>query len=205
MSDMMATLSSFPTALWSVLLGVVLVYWLASLLGMVDDWDISDFQHVDGHTEGMGDLAGKLMALGLGGVPFSLVLSIYALFGWLFSALIQQYLLWLPGWIHYVVGVGILLLSGILALPCTALLLRPLRGLFVIHGAARKADLVGQLCKISTMTVDEQFGRAEVRGSGAPFNIRVAASSPNALIKGSQALILEYDAVLDVYTIQEID
>lgn len=209
MDQLIETMTTFPTAIWTVLLGVVILYWLASLLGMVDDWPIGHSHSADlnlpGHGEGMGDWAGKLMALGLGGVPFSIVLSIYTLCAWLFSAVVQQFFLWLPHLLHYFLGAGLLLLSGTLAIPCTALLLRPMRGLFVTHTAQHKIALVGQACKISTMTVDESFGRAEVAANGAPLNIRVAASSPNNLGKGSLAVILDYDAVRDIYVIAPLD
>jgi hypothetical protein len=209
MDQLIATMTTFPTAIWTVLLGVVVLYWLASLLGMVDDVHFGHTHSVDlpahGHAEGVGDWAGKLMALGLGGVPFSIVLSIYTLSAWLFSAVIQQYFLWLPNVLHYLLGVGLLVVSGALAIPCTAVMLRPLRGLFATHTAQHKLALVGQVCKISTMSVDEQFGRAEVATHGAPFNIRVTAPSPNALAKGSVALILDYDAAQDKYAIAPLD
>ena len=201
---MLATITGFPTAIWTVLLGVVLLYWFAAMLGMVDD---SHFHpHAEAHSDGhgLGDLAGKLMALGLGGVPFSIVVSVYVLFGWLFSALAHQYLLWLPSLMHYLIGALILLLSGALALPCTAWLLRPLRGLFVTHGATHKASLIGLACKITTLHVDEGFGRAEIAANGAPLNIRVCAATPNALQKGSLAVTLDYDAAKDIYTVAAI-
>ncbi|WP_157670913.1 ubiquinone biosynthesis protein [Chitinibacter sp. GC72] len=206
MDQFIATISTFPTAIWTVILGVVLVYWLASLLGMVDDWHVGQYTELDmpGHGDG-GDWAAKLMALGLGGVPFSLVLSIYALSGWLFSALVQQYFLWLPNLLHYLLGAGLFLVCSALAIPCTALVLRPLRGLFVTHTATSKLALVGRACKISTMSVDEYFGRAEVAANGAPLNIRVCAASPNTLVKGSAAVILDYDPALDVYAVAALE
>ncbi len=209
MDQLIETMTTFPTAIWTVLVGVVILYWLASLLGMVDDWHIGHSHSVDlnlpGHAEGVGDWAGKLMALGLGGVPFSIVLSIYTLSAWLFSAVVQQYFLWLPSVLHYLLGIGLFLVCGALAIPCTAVMLRPLRGLFVTHTAQHKLALVGRACKISTMTVDEHFGRAEVAANGTPLNIRVAAFSPNNLAKGSLAVILDYDAVRDIYAIAPLE
>ena len=209
MDQLIETMTTFPTAIWTVLLGVVILYWLASLLGMIDDVHFGQSHSMDlpahGDAEGMGDWAGKLMAIGLGGVPYSIVLSIYTLSAWLFSAVIQQYFLWLPNLLHYLLGAGLLLLSAALALPCTALLLRPLRGLFVTHSAQHKIALVGQSCKISTMSVDEHFGRAEVATNGAPLNISVTAASPNSLGKGSLAVILDYDVVRDQYAIAPLD
>ncbi|WP_211243512.1 hypothetical protein [Chitiniphilus eburneus] len=64
MGSALDTIASFPTAIWTVLLGVVLVYWLAAMLGLVD----IDALDVDGDLGEFVDLSGKLMALGLGGV-----------------------------------------------------------------------------------------------------------------------------------------
>ncbi|KAF0813880.1 hypothetical protein IGB42_01559 [Andreprevotia sp. IGB-42] len=208
MDRLIETATTFPTAIWTVLLGVALLYWLASLLGMADDaLHLHHGGHAEMHADGheMGDFAAKLMALGLGSVPFSIVITLISLYGWLFSALAHQYLLWLPTVLHYALGAVLLLVSFALALPATAITLRPLRGLFVTHNAVSKAVLVGSVCRISTQSVDEKFGRAEVASGGAPFNIRIAASSPNTLARGHHALITDYDASRDVYTVVAVD
>ncbi|WP_028454336.1 hypothetical protein [Chitinilyticum litopenaei] len=208
MDSLIATITTFPTAIWTVLLGVALLYWLASLIGLVDDaLHVQHHAHAELHADGheMGDFAAKLMAMGLGGVPFSLVVTLIALYGWLTSALVHQFLLWLPPLLHYLVGAVLLLASFALSLPATAITLRPLRGLFVTHNAINKAVLVGSVCKVSTQSVDEKFGRAEVASGGAPFNIRISATSPNALAKGSKALITDYDATSDTFTVTELD
>lgn len=208
MDRLIETISTFPTAIWTVLLGVALLYWLASLLGLVDDaLHFHHHGHAELHADGheMGDFAAKLMAMGLGGVPFSLVVTLIALYGWLASALVHQFLLWLPLLLHYLLGAVLLLVSFAFALPATAITLRPLRGLFVTHNAINKAVLVGSVCKVSTQSVDEKFGRAEVASGGAPFNIRISAASPNALARGSRALITDYDAASDTFTVTEFD
>ncbi|XZG71596.1 ubiquinone biosynthesis protein [Chitinibacteraceae bacterium HSL-7] len=198
MDRMIATLTGFPTAIWTVLLGVATLYWIASLAGMVDDGvDMSA-------DSGLGDIAAKLTALGLGQVPLSIVFTLYTLTGWLVSALVHQYLLWLPALLHYALGAVLLLASAAVAIPVTAVALRPLRRLFVTHNATGKAELVGQFCTITTQQVDSGFGRAEIRGSGMPYNIRVSCPAPNTLARGHQAVITDYDAGRDCYTVAEV-
>ncbi|GAA5786699.1 hypothetical protein GCM10007860_23080 [Chitiniphilus shinanonensis] len=202
MGSFLDTITCFPTAIWTVLLGVVLVYWLAAMLGLVD----IDAVDLDGEVGDFADLSGKLMALGLGGVPFSIVVSLIALVGWVVSGLAGQYLLaWLPDLLRYIAGVAVLLASAAVALPVTAMALRPMRGLFVTHNAISNPALVGSACRVLTLEVTERFGRAEVATGGAGINIRVRAATPNPLTKGSQAVIIDYDAGGGIYTIAAID
>ena len=52
-----------------------------------------------------------------------------------------------------------------------------------------------------TGRVDERFGRAEVATRGAGVNISVWADTPNGLVKGSVARIIEYDPERQRYLI----
>ncbi|MPM53892.1 hypothetical protein SDC9_100662 [bioreactor metagenome] len=134
--------------------------------------------------------------MGLNGVPFSVVLSLLVLVSWTVTCLAAMWLLPLvpTSLLRGIAGLAVMLVALALAIPVTARLIRPLRGLFVTHSAISNAALVGQECKVLTATVDEKFGRAEVATRGAPVNIRVWAETPNTLGKGSTARILDYDA-----------
>ena len=203
-------LSSFPSAVPTVLLAVLLIYWLLSMLGMIDMGDAIDL-HLDidaGHAshaghEGVPDLAGYLVALGLGGVPLSVAASVIVFFTWLFTALLHQYVLaWMPGGVvGAAAGVATLVLAAGLSLPVSARVLKPMRGLFVKHAARSNESLVGLDCRIVTQRVDQSFGRAEVEGDGLSLNIRVWAAVPNALGKNSRAVILAYDPATQQYEV----
>ena len=90
-------LSSYPTAIYSTLLLVVLIYWLAAIAGVVDfdhsqiDHDLDT--HVDNDASDISLVASWVLAMGLNGVPFSMVVSLLVFFGWLISALTGEYLL----------------------------------------------------------------------------------------------------------------
>ena len=195
---------SFPTAIYSVVLAVVLLYWLLAIVGVVD-FDHGHFHieihHADPHE--LGSLASVAVALGLDGVPFSIVISLITFFAWFASALAQEFVLpWvaLPP-VSWAAGVVVLVGAMVLAIPLTAISIRPLRRIFVTHRAASHASLVGLACRVVTTTVDENFGRAEVETRGVAHNIRICASTPNTLTKGSVARILEYDAVKGQFTV----
>jgi hypothetical protein len=88
--------TSFPSVIYSVLLGVVLVYWLLSLIGVVDIDSgpvIEAELHTDADADEIGDFASYLMALGLNGVPFSVVVSLLVLLSWTITCLAAMWLL----------------------------------------------------------------------------------------------------------------
>jgi hypothetical protein len=198
----------YPTVLLTALLGVVLFYWVLALVGLVDfeagGWDVDLDVQADGSIDDIGTLAGYVVAFGLNGVPFSVVVSLLVLFSWLLCCMAGMWVLPLvpTALLRFAAGTGALVASLALALPATARTIRPLRGLFVTHTAIQNAALVGQLCRVLTQTVDEKVGRAEVAQRGAGINIRVWARSPNTLAKGATARILEYDAAATRYLIE---
>jgi hypothetical protein len=202
--------SSFPSVIYTVLLGVVLVFWLLSLIGIVDldSGPVIEAElHTDADVDEIGDLASYLVALGLNGVPFSVVLSLLVLVSWTVTCLAAMWLLPLvpTSLLRIVAGLVVMLFALAVAIPVTARLIRPLRGLFVAHTAISNAALVGQACKVLTASVDEKFGRAEVAMRGASVNIRVWAETPNTLGKGSLARILDYDTAAARYLIAADD
>lgn len=206
MGSFFDAVTSYPTAIYTALLGAVLFYWVLALVGLVD-FDSSGFDldlQVDGAVNDIGSLAGFVIAFGLDGVPFSIVVSLLVLASWTLSCLAGMWLLPLvpTALLGFVAGTGVLLGSFALALPITARLLRPTRKLFVTHNAVSNGGLVGQPCVVTTSTVDEQFGYAEVRRRGAGLNVKVWARSPNTLTKGSNARLAEYDAAGERFLIE---
>ena len=198
-ASVLTAITSWPTMVYTVLLGVVLIYWVLALLGMVDfessgiDLDIDT--HADAHADDLGQIASYVVAMGLNGVPFSIVVSLLVLVGWLLTALASVLLLpWVPTeLLRWAAGAALLLVAGALSIVITAQLVRPLRGLFVTHAATSNASLVGQVCRVLTGVVDERQGRAEVAQRGASINIRVWAPSPNPFKRGDHALVTDYD------------
>jgi hypothetical protein len=200
--------TGYPTAVLTALLLVVLVYWLLALVGWVDfestGIDLEFAPQTEGEVGELSTLAGYAMALGLSGVPFSIVVSVLVLVAWTLSCLAGEWLMPLVPTLllQIVVGTGVLLLSVALAIFATALLVRPLRGLFVTHQAMGNASLVGQTCVVLSQRVDERHGHAEVAQRGANLQIHVHAATPNTLSKGTPACILEYDAAANRYLIR---
>jgi hypothetical protein len=201
MGGFLVAAASFPTAIFSTLLGVVLIYWLLAVIGLVDiehhglHLDVHAHGHAHADGDDLGAVAGVAHVLGLHGVPLSVGISLLVLIAWTLSCL-------LPGAVGLPAGAILGLASLSLAVPFTRLAVRPLRGLFVTHAALHNASLVGETCKVLTGTVDERVGRAEVAQRGANLNIRVWAPAPNALQRGSLARIVAYDDAHARYRIE---
>lgn len=212
MASAWQVLVGYPTAVFSALLLVVLIYWGLALIGLVDfesagdglGPEIGHEAQLEGDSTDIGVLASYLVALGLNGVPFSIVVSLLVFFGWVLTATFSQLILpWVPtALLTFVIGTAGLLLACALSILLTARVVRPMRKLFVTHTAVSNAAIVGQNCRVLTGHVDEQFGRAEVATNGAAINIRVWAQSPNTLRKGSLARIVEYEAEAGRYRIE---
>jgi hypothetical protein len=209
MSSFLDVAFSYPTAILSALLLVVIFYWVLAVVGLVDfeasslDIDIDTDAQLDGDAGDISVLASYVVAMGLNGVPFSIVVSLLVLISWTVTALFSEWILpWVPTLLFKVlVGtVGMLAAIGV-AIVITARIVKPMRKLFVTHSATSNASIVGQTCRVLTQTVDERFGRAEVATNGASINIRVWATTPNALNKGAVARILEYDPQASRYLI----
>ncbi len=210
MDSFITAATSYPTAIYTALLLVVLGYWLIALMGWVDfdstDVDVELQSHGDADPAELSTLAGYLVALGLGGVPFSMVVSLLVLLSWVLSCLAGEWLLPLvpTAPLQWLAGTAVLLASLGAAIVATAQVVKPMRGLFVTHNAMGNASLVGQTCRILSQQVNARHGYAEVAQRGAGIQIRVWADEPNTLAKGSTAYLLAYDAAGQRYLVREV-
>jgi hypothetical protein len=198
MEQLLEVASQFPTVIYSTLLGVVVVYWLIGMLGLVDlglAGDVDIELDVDSDVDvSIGGLTGFMLTFGLTGVPFTLVISIITLICWLISFYLQFYILtWLPdGWLYYLMGSIVSFIIFILSLPITAVVIRPLKGMFKSVEATLSDHLVGNSATIVTGTVSETFGQARLFNNGAEMLLDVRCDSEHTLKKGDKVLLIEY-------------
>lgn len=195
MSEFLTAILAFPTVLFTLPLGVVLLYWLLVLLGALD-LDLFDFGGVGGEGDGIGledeGDSDFLDVLGLGGVPATFALSLLVFFSWILCLAASQTLLALDveGGLA---GAGAAALSLGVALPLAGLAVRPLRRFFVTDRAIENRSLVGKVCTVATLRVDERYGQAEIADGGAGLLVQVRSTQPdNGLRRGDQAIVYEY-------------
>jgi hypothetical protein len=202
-ADFLNIVSSFPTVVFTVLLGVILLYWLLAILGAVDI-DVLDMDlDVDTDISNVGGLTGLLSTLGLSGPPVTVTLSVLTILSWLFSYFSSAYLLVLVPWDMFreFIGAGLLVGCFIVSIPVTAQVIKPLKGLFVVHSAKSKSHFIGATCKITTLEVSETFGQAEIDDGQARIIVSVRANTPNALTKGDKAKVTSYDKEKGTYEV----
>lgn len=199
-------LTSYPGVLPSILIGVLLVFWLLTIAGLLDmdsfgpDWlGGSEDADVSGLPE-------MLLALGLDRLPFSIVISGVAFYWWLLTMLAGALLLPfvpLPLWLG-----GTLVLAAALfaAVLLASVSLRPLKPLFVVNENVTRESAIGRRCRILTLSVEDNFGQAEVEmGGGTRLTLQVYAVQPNRLVRDSLAVVLEFDARRKRYLVAEFD
>lgn len=186
MSEFLSAILAFPTVLFTIPLGVVLLYWLLVLLGALD-LELFDFLG-DADADGDGD-AGMLDVLGLGGVPATFALSVLVFLSWTLCFVASQAL----GVEGGLAGAATAALSLGAALPLAGLVVRPLRRFFQMDRAVENRSLVGKVCTVTTLRVDERYGQAEIPDGGAGLLVQVRSSRPdNGLRRGDQAIVYEY-------------
>jgi hypothetical protein len=176
----------FPTVVFTIGLGIALVYWLAVLLGALDI-------DVLGHGHGHHDLG----EVGLGAVPATISVSIVLLAGWCGSLIAMRTL-------EPTGALAALVLPGALiaALAVTAVAVRPLSPVFALREGKSNADYVGHTCTISTGRVDDGFGQATVEDGGTVLVIAVRCDRPSAFARGDRALIIEFDLARQAYVVE---
>ncbi|WP_455212617.1 hypothetical protein [Kaarinaea lacus] len=201
MADFLNIVTSFPTVVFTVLLGVIFVYWLLAILGAVDI-DMLDLD-VDADVSSVGGLTGLLSTLGLSGPPVTVILSVLIVSSWLVSYFASAYLLVLVPWdmLYEFIGAGLLVGSFVVSIPVTAQLIKPLKSLFKVHTAKSKSQFIGATCKITTMEVTDKFGQAEIDDGEAGIIVSVRANTPNVLSKGDKAVVTSYDQNKNTYVV----
>jgi hypothetical protein len=203
-TEFLSVVTGFPTAVFTVLLGIIFLYWLLAILGAVDI-DVLDLDvDMDADVSGVGGLTGLLSTLGLTGPPVTVILSLLIVLSWLFSYFSSAHLLALfpQGVLHYAFGAVLSMLCFVVSIPITALVIKPLKSMFVVHGAKSKSHYIGSVCKITTLEVTDSFGQAEIDDGQAGIIISVRSANPNNLRKGDRAVVISYDQNKGTYEVE---
>lgn len=197
---------AFPTVLFSAPLLVVFAYWLTALLGVLD------IGLLDGDADGEGSpggLAGVLTAVGLGGMPATVSLSLLVAFAW-FTALVGNVVIDSLGLSTPVVVIAsllILLIAVMVAWGAVSGVAVGVRRL--LPGTARVRtgrDLVGRTCTVRTGRVDDGFGQGEVVfDDGSSMTVQVRTIGGELLSSGDTALIFDHDTDGGFYRVSRFD
>ena len=190
MSDFLAAALGFPAVLFSFSLVVVVGYWCLVVLGVLG------VDALDGDAEAGGGLTDALSAVGVGGIPATVSLSVMITVAWLVSlgdvTLLDDLVLPIP--LVLVLGLVVLAVALACAWAVVGLLATARRRLRPGGRALSRHDFVGRLCVIRTGHVSTDFGQAEVTAAdGSSALIQVRQTGEESLTAGSTALIVDHD------------
>ena len=190
----------------TVLLIIILIYWLLVILGAMDvgflDFDIdadyeSDFEiEIDLNTEteidtevGSSWFMEFLSWFNLGKVPFMVFVTCVSIPSWFISININHYLGIQQWWISVALYIPNLIFCFILAKFLTI----PLVSLFAKLDADEQESInpIGKKCKIILPTSSFDYGQAEIRIEGTTNLINVITQKDILLSKGDTALVIE--------------
>ena len=200
-------ISSFPTAIYTTGLLVVLGYWVLAIIGMVDIelFDIGLDIDIDTEVDSIGGVAGLLLSLGLTGVPITIVISLLVLNGWIacyFIALVMPDLPELLSVITFLINIGIFIISFAISIFVTAIMIRPLKGLFKkLNQTPVSRSLLGISCKVRSSRVDSEFGEADCSHDGASLLIKVRSSDNEVFKKGDIVTIIEHNSAQNTFLV----
>ena len=212
MTEFLTTALTFPTLLYSILLAFCVVYWLLAATGLVDSDTIHGLLHhhdgLDGmhthhhHHETATDSTGMIARLGLSGVPFMLILSVLAFFGWLITYFAQLlFLQFLPDPLRMLVGIGVLVAALLPGLLLTSLLLRPVARLIMKLRPPVPPSVLGKAGNVISPQVTEREGRAEFDDGGAGLILQVRAPPGVTFNRGARVVLLSFDEQRDSYAV----
>ncbi len=196
----------------TVLLGLVLAYWLLIIVGVLGmdafdldldlnaDVDLDVDAGVD--TDVHGSLfAGALKFLHLGDVPVMIVVSIFVFAMWFFTVVSNHYLNADARW-----GISVLWMvpNLIVSLLLTKVILLPLVSVFkhVETPPVNFENMIGLKGVVKTSQVTEKFGQVEIRIDGPPLVINARTTGKRNLAKGDLAKIVAYNKGSDTFTVE---
>ncbi len=197
---------------FTILLGLVVVYWLLTLLGAIglDSVDADLEAHVhdvhDMHDGGhLGDIpATMLRVVNAGAVPLTVVLSILVLAMWMISILLNYYFNPAHSWL---IAGGFLLVGFILAVIATKLITQPLVPFMrKLKAAEDTAPVLGEIGIVRSIQIDSSYGQVEVeRPDGAPalLNARLGPDS-EPVLRGNPVAVISMDEASGIYLVRAL-
>lgn len=215
MDVFLSNITSFPVVVYTFLLMVVVFYWLLALLGAMDieildadidlDTDVDLEMDTDVDAQGLGGVTGFMLKWGLTGVPVTVVISLLILISWQLSYFVVSLLFPLLPWegLKTLFGFALLIISFFVAVPLTAIIIKPLKKLFVSHSAVKKASLIGLECVVKTGSVTNTFGQAELEDGGAGMILDVRADETLNIKKGDSVILIDYDETEGSYLVRK--
>jgi len=207
MDAFLINITSFPTAIYTTALVIVVGYWFIAIVGNLDfdAFDVGVDLDIDNDGSEVGRIAGLLATLGLTGVPITVVITLLVLNAW-FICYFASYILPefpdLVSSIQTLIEVGIAIGSFMVSIVLTNIMIRPLKGMFKkLNQEPISKSLLGSTCRIRSSRADSSFGEAECIHEGASLIIKVRTQGEEKYATGDMVVAIEHKKENDTFTI----
>jgi hypothetical protein len=209
MDAFISSLFAFPTGIFSIPLGVAVLYWLLVIVGALDidilhfgDHDVG--HHGGDHDSHVGTNPNALLEfLRVGQVPITIIISVFLVFAWIVcltaSTFVRPHV---PDWSWWLFGLPVLGAALVTAVVGTGLAVAPLAKVFSLDDQPKADDLIGKMVEVTSSEVTPRFGTARHdRASGEDLLLNVGCEPHHVLKRGDQAVVLDYNRASGVYHI----
>lgn len=199
MDILLRELFSFPLIVYTFPLLLIIPFWLITALGVVDI-EVLDFGDSDVEADVDSGAGGWLNTLGLDGVPFTVALTFIDVYALAFTYVGKQFFNSFldPILTATAAGAAVALFALVLAVPVSAICIKPLKRFFRTHEGVKKDSLIGTICTVTTGSVTDSFGQATTQ-DGMVLTVR--ATMPNDIGKGAEVVLLDYQTEQDCYLV----
>ena len=187
-----------PNAVATVLLFVVMLYWLTMIFTGFgfDGFDIDVDVDADVEVDVLSFGGAALKWFNIGRVPLMIWVTIFALSMWVISISLP-----LPeGSLSIWYSALLVIRNGALALIPTKLLSQPLAGRFDAVETNRPQDLMGRTGK-ATIEISPAKGQAEFSSVAAPLLLNVRTVQ-GLVARGDEVIIVDIDSENDCYLVE---
>lgn len=194
---------AFPSIIFSALLIIISFYWLCAAFGLLDIDLFNIDSELDINVDATG-LAGWLTKLGLAGIPVTIILTFFTLFGWFISYFTNYWIINAieTSFIRYLTGFIALIITSFIALNLTAICLKPIRKKLMSRNKPKSVhQLVGKLAIVRSAHVAENKGEAVLEDGGAGLILQIRAAETENIKRGDSVIIISYDASTHSYQV----
>jgi len=192
----------------TVLMGLVLLYWLISMASGVDldqDLDLDLDADLDGDlpAEGLGSALGVLSFFNIGLIPLSILFSIFVFALWLTAMLVTGLLPERMADLGYLIYLPNLVWSAFATKLVTSPIARGLRKMK--HEERFKRSVEAKIGFLLSDNDGERLSQCEIPTDGAPYRVTVKARAGTFLAKGTRVLVIERAETGNFYYVENTD
>ncbi|ATM99400.1 ubiquinone biosynthesis protein UbiH [Proteus vulgaris] len=194
---------AFPSIIFSALLIIISFYWLCAAFGLLDIDLFNIDSELDINVDATG-LAGWLTKLGLAGIPVTIILTLFTLFGWFISYFTNYWIINAieTSFIRYLTGFIAFIITSFIALNLTAVCLKPIRKKLMSRNKPKSVhQLIGKLAIVRSANVTENKGEAVLEDGGAGLILQIRAPETENIKRGDSVVIISYNALTHSYQV----